>query len=112
MPTIGWLSLMFPVEPKNLAEPNEKMPPSDATIQYPGAAVALAVRSEAWAVKAVGAARGRTAVTATAAAAASRRRSRVVRGVSEGVTAPLREEVREPRCGVAAAAGLLDGLVS
>ena len=33
IPTIGLFSLMFPVEPKNLASPKEKMPPSDATSQ-------------------------------------------------------------------------------
>jgi hypothetical protein len=35
MPTIGRLSRMLPVEPKNRAEPNVKMPPSLATSQYP-----------------------------------------------------------------------------
>ena len=33
IPTIGRLSLMLPVEPKNRASPNEKIPPSDATNQ-------------------------------------------------------------------------------
>src|SRR5581483_8895014 len=68
------------------------MPPSDATIQYPP--VASAVRTEPSAARAVwvvGAARGRNAVTATATVAASRRRSRLVSGVSEGITAPLQE---------------------
>jgi hypothetical protein len=35
MPTIGWLSRMSPVDPKKAASPNVKMPPSDATSQYP-----------------------------------------------------------------------------
>ena len=35
MPTIGRLSGRLPVEPQNGAPPNEKMPPSRATIQYP-----------------------------------------------------------------------------
>ena len=35
MDTIGWLSLMEPVEPKNGASPKAKMPPSLATSQYP-----------------------------------------------------------------------------
>src|SRR5436309_2131687 len=32
---MGLLRTMSPVEPKNWASPNEKMPPSDATSQYP-----------------------------------------------------------------------------
>ena len=35
MPTIGWFSLIAPVEPRNTASPNEKIPPSAATSQYP-----------------------------------------------------------------------------
>jgi hypothetical protein len=33
MPTIGLLSGMPPVEPKNTASPKEKIPPSEATSQ-------------------------------------------------------------------------------
>ena len=33
MPTIGLLSCIDPVEPRNEASPNEKMPPSEATSQ-------------------------------------------------------------------------------
>ena len=33
MPTIGWFSVMAPVEPWKAASPKEKMPPSDATSQ-------------------------------------------------------------------------------
>jgi hypothetical protein len=33
MPTIGLLSVMFPVEPQNAAWPNAKTPPSEATSQ-------------------------------------------------------------------------------
>ena len=33
MPTMGWLRWMAPVEPKKLASPKLKIPPSDATIQ-------------------------------------------------------------------------------
>ena len=35
MPTIGDTRCMLPVEPWNVASPNAKMPPSDATDQYP-----------------------------------------------------------------------------
>ena len=35
MPTIGALSRLPPVEPKNFAWPNVKMPPSRAKSQYP-----------------------------------------------------------------------------
>ena len=35
MPTMGLFSLMLPVEPWNPASPKEKMPPSEATSQYP-----------------------------------------------------------------------------
>ena len=35
MPTMGLLRATEPVEPKNCASPNEKMPPSEATSQYP-----------------------------------------------------------------------------
>ena len=35
MPTIGLLSTIAPVDPKNCASPNAKMPPSEATSQYP-----------------------------------------------------------------------------
>src|SRR2546429_240973 len=35
MPTIGLLSESAPVEPKKPASPKAKMPPSDATSQYP-----------------------------------------------------------------------------
>jgi len=35
MPTMGWLSRIEPVEPRNLASPKAKMPPSEATSQYP-----------------------------------------------------------------------------
>src|SRR3979411_1506037 len=35
MPTMGLFSLIEPVDPKNLALPKLKMPPSDATSQYP-----------------------------------------------------------------------------
>ena len=35
MPTMGLLSAMLPVDPQNLASPKEKMPPSEATSQYP-----------------------------------------------------------------------------
>jgi hypothetical protein len=34
MLTMGRLRTMAPVEPQNWAFPNEKMPPSDATVQY------------------------------------------------------------------------------
>src|SRR5919106_105153 len=34
MPTIGLFSLILPVEPKNLASPKAKIPPSEATNQY------------------------------------------------------------------------------
>jgi hypothetical protein len=33
MPTIGWFSVMLPVDPKKRASPKAKMPPSLATIQ-------------------------------------------------------------------------------
>jgi hypothetical protein len=33
IPTIGWFSLIAPVEPKNRASPKAKMPPSEATSQ-------------------------------------------------------------------------------
>ena len=33
MPVMGWLSFMPPVEPKNLASPKAKMPPSEAVSQ-------------------------------------------------------------------------------
>src|SRR5205807_1494244 len=32
-PTMGWLSLTLPVDPKKEASPKEKMPPSEATSQ-------------------------------------------------------------------------------
>src|SRR5436190_30612 len=35
MPTIGWASLMLPVEPLKCASPKAKIPPSVATSQYP-----------------------------------------------------------------------------
>ncbi len=35
MPTIGLLSLTAPVEPRKAASPKEKIPPSEATSQYP-----------------------------------------------------------------------------
>src|SRR6267143_2092300 len=35
MPTMGWLRWIEPVEPKNLALPKLKIPPSEATSQYP-----------------------------------------------------------------------------
>ena len=35
IPTIGLLSAMAPVEPKKAASPKAKIPPSDATSQYP-----------------------------------------------------------------------------
>src|SRR5258707_7558308 len=35
MPTMGLFSLIEPVEPKNLALPKLKIPPSEATSQYP-----------------------------------------------------------------------------
>src|SRR3954453_2173492 len=35
MPTMGLFSFMLPVDPWNRASPKLKMPPSDATIQYP-----------------------------------------------------------------------------
>ena len=35
MPTMGLLRLMPPADPKNPADPKLKMPPSDATSQYP-----------------------------------------------------------------------------
>ena len=35
MATMGWFSLIDPVEPKNPASPKAKMPPSEATSQYP-----------------------------------------------------------------------------
>ncbi len=35
MPTMGRLRTMAPVEPKNWASPKVKMPPSEATSQYP-----------------------------------------------------------------------------
>src|SRR5688572_4132062 len=37
MPTIGLFNRSDPVEPKKRAPPKEKMPPSLATSQYPGA---------------------------------------------------------------------------
>jgi hypothetical protein len=33
IPTMGLLSCMAPVEPRKLASPKEKMPPSEATSQ-------------------------------------------------------------------------------
>ena len=33
IPTIGWFSVIEPVEPWNFASPNEKIPPSAATNQ-------------------------------------------------------------------------------
>jgi hypothetical protein len=33
IPTTGWLRRMSPVEPKKVASPKEKMPPSEATSQ-------------------------------------------------------------------------------
>ena len=35
MPTMGLLRWIPPVEPKKAASPKEKMPPSEATFQYP-----------------------------------------------------------------------------
>src|SRR5438309_1916044 len=35
MATMGWLSGVAPVDPAKAAAPKEKMPPSDATTQYP-----------------------------------------------------------------------------
>ena len=35
MPTMGSFSAIAPVEPWKAASPKEKIPPSDATIQYP-----------------------------------------------------------------------------
>src|SRR5579871_3948172 len=35
MPTMGALSFRPPVDPRNVASPKAKMPPSDATSQYP-----------------------------------------------------------------------------
>ncbi len=35
MPTMGLLSRRLPVEPWKAASPKEKMPPSEATSQYP-----------------------------------------------------------------------------
>ncbi len=35
IPTMGWLRRIAPVEPKNRASPKAKMPPSEATSQYP-----------------------------------------------------------------------------
>ncbi len=35
MPTIGWFNRIPPVDPRNTASPKEKIPPSDATNQYP-----------------------------------------------------------------------------
>src|SRR5688572_18061440 len=49
MPTIGSLSLMAPVEPKNLASPKEKMPPSRATSQYPLPVGVAAMPTIGWA---------------------------------------------------------------
>src|SRR5687767_5237159 len=47
MPVIGWLSLVAPVEPWNLASPKAKIPPSDATIQQPDGDAAAAVPTAA-----------------------------------------------------------------
>ena len=35
MATTGWLMRCPPIDPKNCAAPKAKMPPSDATSQYP-----------------------------------------------------------------------------
>ncbi len=35
MPTIGWFRVSLPVDPWNRAEPKAKIPPSEATSQYP-----------------------------------------------------------------------------
>src|SRR5438445_190111 len=43
MPVMGRLSLMFPVEPENLASPKEKIPPSEATSQQPAPDAGAAV---------------------------------------------------------------------
>src|SRR5437879_3630632 len=45
MATMGWLSLMFPAEPKNGAVPKENTPPSHATVQSPCGAKGGAGRS-------------------------------------------------------------------
>jgi hypothetical protein len=35
IPTIGWFSFTAPVDPRNGASPKLKIPPSEATSQYP-----------------------------------------------------------------------------
>src|SRR5271166_4685050 len=50
MPTIGLLSAMPPVEPKNAVPPKVKIPPSEATSQQPGIA-GLATVIERFAVR-------------------------------------------------------------
>src|SRR5438270_56071 len=47
MPTIGLLSLMSPVDPKNFVPPKVKTPPSDAPIQYLPARTLVALREHA-----------------------------------------------------------------
>jgi hypothetical protein len=48
MPTIGLLSGMFPAEPKNPMVPKVKMPPLEATSQYPPASAVTAMPTIGW----------------------------------------------------------------
>src|SRR5688572_15871473 len=73
MPTIGLLSLMAPVEPKKAASPKVKIPPSEATSQYPAVAAAGGSGDSPRAGPMVD---GRTAAARVAARTAARRRSR------------------------------------
>src|SRR5581483_6782510 len=48
MLVIGWFSRMAPVEPKKAASPNEKIPPSRATNQYPRPDGVAAIPTIGW----------------------------------------------------------------
>ena len=48
IPTIGLFSFMAPVDPKNRASPKAKMPPSEATIQYPFPVGVAAIPTMGW----------------------------------------------------------------
>src|SRR5438093_1038427 len=49
MPTIGWASLMLPVEPLKLASPKAKIPPSVAASQYPAPVRVAVMPTIGWA---------------------------------------------------------------
>ncbi len=48
MPTMGWFSLMAPVEPLKTASPKAKMPPSAATRKYPLPLGVVAMPTMGW----------------------------------------------------------------